>query len=234
MGKMAKRPIFAPLFAGERFVLEEYVEFTWHAGMSLKQKQRSIEELHNEATARFLFVSPLEISSKSDNPVGVALSSFNLKFTTQRYKLTLTVESAFQGSKVFERGGPFRDIFSLSPRDAKRDARLQNSGSLQSFSFFGVSWPLMPRTAFYDWLYINALLKNEDLAEQAIKYDYFTDIEFNPERSVNCQARSAALYLSLSKRGLLRELISNPSDFRSIYAKHMPAPLHQNYHQVLL
>lgn len=231
---MAKRPIFAPLYRGEQFILESYVEFSWHAGMSLKQKQRSIESLHTEASARFDLNRPLEISSKSDNPVGVALSSFNLKFVTQKYQRTLTVEAAFQGSKVFEGGGPYRDIFELSPKDAKRDARLRDSGSLKSFSFFGTVWPLNPRTAFYDWLYINALLKNEQLADEAGEYDYFTDIEFNPEKSVNCQARSAALYLSLSRRGLLRDLIEKPEDFRSIYEKHMPTPLHQNYHQVLL
>jgi hypothetical protein len=202
--------------------------------MSLKQKQRSIEALHTEASAKFDLHRPLEISSKSDNPVGVALSSFNLKFVTQRYGRTLTVEAAFQGSKVFEGGGPYRDLFDMNPKDAKRDPRLRDSGSLRSFLFYGSEWPLKPRTAFYDWLYINALLKNQELAEAASEYDYFTDIEFNPERSVNCQARSAALYLSLSRRGLLRDLIDNPDDFRLIYEEHMPEPLHQNYHEVLL
>lgn len=231
---MAKRPIFAPLYTGNLYVFESYVEFTWHAGMSLKQKQRSIEALHTEASAKFDLHRPLEISSKSDNPVGVSLSSFNLKFVTRKYCRTLTVEAAFQGSKVFENGGPYRDIFDMSPMDAKRDIRLRDSGSLKNFSFYGNDWPLKPRTAFYDWLYINALLKNSQLAREAAEYDYFTDIEFNPDRSVNCQARSAALYLSLTRRGLLKDLIEDPVAFRSIYADHMPEPLHQNYHDVLI
>ena len=146
----------------------------------------------------------------------------------------MTVEAAFQGSKAFERGGPFRDIFDLGPKEAKRDERLRSSGSLVKFSFFGTDWPLNPRTAFYDWLYINALNKNEQLAEAVSEYDYFTDIEFNPERSVNCQARSVALYLSLQWRGLLADIINSPAAFRSIYEDHVPQPLHQNYHNVLL
>lgn len=231
---MAKRPIFAPIKEGQLFILESYVEFTWHAGMSLKQKQRSIDELHNEASAKFALQRPLEVSSKSDDPLGVALSSFNLKFVTMRHKRSLTVEAAFQGSKVFDRGGPYRDIFDMSPKDAKRDARLRDSGSLTGFSFYGIDWPLVPRTAFYDWLYINALLKNESLAEAVLDYDYFTDIEFNPERSVNCQARSVALYISLNKRGILSDIIDDPENFRKIYEQHVPKPHHQNYHDVLI
>jgi len=36
-------------------------------------------------------------------------------------------------------------------------------------------------------------------------YDTFTDIEFNPKRSFNCQARSCALFVALARKGLLGE-----------------------------
>ena len=45
------------------------------------------------------------------------------------------------------------------------------------------------------------------------KYAGFTDVEFNPHRSINCQARSAALFLSLMKRGQLDEALQSPCDF---------------------
>ena len=156
------------MFEGPCVILEDYVDFTWHAGLSVKQKQRSIQQLHREASVKYGLHKPLEISSKSDNPLGIALSSFNLKFTTLVRELTLTVEAAFQGSKVFEDGGPFRDIFLMQPKEAKRDPRLKNSGSLRGFSFFGSEWPLLPRTAFYDWLYINALMKNSHLYKEIV------------------------------------------------------------------
>ena len=39
------------------------------------------------------------------------------------------------------------------------------------------------------------------------------NVEFNPHRSINCQARSAALFLSLMKRGELEHALHSPSDF---------------------
>ena len=231
---MALRPIFAPSLDGENFILEDYVDFKWHPGMSKKQKQRSIAELHNEANAKHGLSKPLEISSKSEDDLGVALSSFNLTFTTKQRNLTLTVESAFQGSKTFERGGPFRDIFFLSPKDAKRDLRLRESGALTEFNFFGSVWGLKPRTAFYDWLYINALRTHPEFEQRISNYDYFTDIEFNPDKSVNCQARSAAIYCSLAARGLLDEKLTSPAAFITIYERGIPQPRHVNYHAPLL
>src|SRR3546814_18919252 len=59
---------------------------------------------------------------------------------------------------------------------------LQDSGRLVRFDFFGDSWSLEPKTAFYDWLYINILVNNDDLIQDVSFYDAFTDIEFNPER----------------------------------------------------
>ena len=70
-------------------------------------------------------------------------------------------------------------------------------------------WPLIPRTRFYDWLYITALSQNKELSEAVINYNAFTDIEFNPRKSINCQARSAAIYVSLYRAGKLEEYLSS-------------------------
>ncbi|MGN0514461.1 MAG: DUF6977 family protein [Lachnospiraceae bacterium] len=59
------------------------------------------------------------------------------------------------------------------------------------FSFEGNEFPLEPWTAFYDYIYLNALLENEDLAQIVLQYDALTDIEFNPNKSLNCQAKAA-------------------------------------------
>ena len=74
---------------------------------------------------------------------------------------------------------------------------------LTGFYYEGRHFSPMPKTAFYDWLYIGALLENEQLASQVLVYDAFTDIEFNPDRSLNCQARSAALFVALARQGKL-------------------------------
>ncbi len=220
---MAKRPIFVPLFDGKRYVLERYVDFQWHSGFAKSQKQKSIRALHETALRDYGVSNPLEVSSKSEDPLGVALSSFNLKFTTKKGR-TLTVEAAFQGSKVFECGGPYVDLFDAGPMEAKRDERLKTSGRLSSFSFFGCEWELEPKTAFYDWLYINALLKNAQLIPLVTDRDGFTDIEFNPERSINCQARSVALFCALFHNDRLGFALESHENFISLYAGRVSDP----------
>jgi hypothetical protein len=180
------------------------VTFEWLAGLSLSQRQRSIDSLHAAGRQLAGVSRILDISSKSREKLGTALSAFNLTLRTPDHPQSLSVECAFQGSKVFEHGGPYVDIFAMSSRDAKRDERLQSSGRLTGFRFASVDWPLEPQTAFYDWLYITALMQNPALIRQLEGFSAFSDIEFNPERSVNCQAYAVALYVSLAGRGELR------------------------------
>ena len=96
---------------------------------------------------------------------------------------------------------------------AKTDDRLRNSGELIAFNLCGEEFPTEPKTSFYDWLYIKALhQKKTDLVKALEAYKGFSDIVFNPNRSINCQARAAALFLSLSKNGLIDEQILQDTD----------------------
>lgn len=212
---MAKRPIFIPGNTPTELVKEILLEFDWHPGFSITQKERSIQSLHLSAK-KSGFESVLEISTKSPLLLGKELSAFNLsnKINDQ----FMVVESAFQGSKVFEQGGPFTDIYEMPGNAAKKDERLRNSGNLIGFDLFGDKWELEPKTAFYDWLYINAIRQNPELGEQLEKFNGFSDIEFNPEKSFNCQARSAALYVSLKNQGLLKEALLNKEHYLKIIA----------------
>src|SRR5262249_26969754 len=149
-------------------------------------KKKNIAALHKAAEKKGL-APLLEISSKSEREVGRKLSAFNL--TTAINNAEVTIESAFQGSKVFELGGPFVDLYFSSSKEAKNDSRLKNSGKLVSFRFQGQDFPLSPTTAFYDWLYISALFPHREWLQRVQRCAGFTDIEFNPERSLNCQAR---------------------------------------------
>lgn len=123
------------------------------------------------------------------------------------------VEAAFQGSKVFEKGGPYRDMYELSGREIKREERLKDSGALEGFDFLGDLWNLKPRTAFYEWLYVRALSQHPELAAEATRYTAFSDIEFNPKKSINCQAKSVALFVSLLKGNLLDRALSSKDAF---------------------
>lgn len=183
------------------FVRKVPIEFAWYGGFSLAQKRRCIASLHEAYAESHPGDKVLEISSKSPDGLGVALSAFNL--TLELGGRAIPVECAFQGSKAFEGGGPYAGLLEASPRDAKRDARLRESGRLVAFELDGERYPLEPRDAFYNWLWISALRQHGDLAEAVVAYDAFTDVEFNPRRSINCQAIAAAMYVGLARSGSL-------------------------------
>ncbi|KHL24173.1 hypothetical protein PK98_15310 [Croceibacterium mercuriale] len=214
---MARRPVFVPQPDGPAPVRTEQVEFTWHPGLSLSQKRQSIAALHHASREGLGLRSVLEISSKSPDAVGVALSAFNLTFCPPGRIRPLSVECAFQGSKVFADGGPFTDLFDATSRDAKRDERLQSSGRLTGFRFMdGRDWGLEPQSAFYDWLYLNALAGRPDLAAEVLRHEAFTDIEFNPEKSINCQAYSVALFASFSRARRLQQAMRDAESFLDV------------------
>lgn len=208
---MAHRPIFIPAPQSPRLVSEKSVEFIWNPGMAPVQKKKNVAALHS--AAQILGYSPiLECSTKSEEVLGQRLSAFNLRVETDLHG-SITLECAFQGSKVFESGGPFTDLFHVDSREAKKDERLKKSGRLVSFKFEGQEFPIAPQTAFYDWLFIKSLYPHREYLKRLDRYAAFSDIEFNPEKSINCQARSAALFASLQTRGVLEECVRSPLRF---------------------
>ncbi|PHE75170.1 hypothetical protein COF47_17355 [Bacillus wiedmannii] len=212
---MASRPVFIANQDKKDFVEIKDIVFEWFPGFSIKQKQKSIESLHSNIKKYNPELKVLEISSKSDEDLGVMLSAFNLIIKTKNNK-QFSVETAFQASKVFQFGGPYLDLYEKTSKEAKKDSRIKNSGKLLHFQFFSRKWELEPKTLFYDWLYINALSLNKDLSEQLLDYDGFTDIEFNPEKSINCQAKSAALYVALYRANLLNKALSSVDNYKEI------------------
>jgi hypothetical protein len=210
---MAERPIFLPTPHADQLVREVSVTLVWHGGFAESQKKRNIQALH-EAAAHLGYGPLLEVSTKSDDKVGQHLSSFRLKLRSTLGEIPL--ECAFQGSKVFEGGGPYLDLLATDPRTAKRDPRLRNSGRLIAFEFQGTRFPLEPKTAFYDWLYLGAVFPHRDWLARLDRFVGFTDIEFNPQRSINCQARSMALFSSLKSRHLLEDAMENQQSFLQV------------------
>lgn len=196
------------------------VEFKYYTGFSLKQKQRSFMSLHESFLKKNHGKKILEISTKSDKKLGIMLSAFSLMIHTSKRKYS--VECAFQGSKVFENGGPYVDLLDKTSKEAKKDYRIRNSGRLVKFEYFGRDFALEPKDYFYNWIYINALSLNDDLKRNVLQYDSFTDIEFNPEKSINCQAKSVALFVGLTKsRNIDKALDSKESFLQIVYDNNM-------------
>ena len=80
---------------------------------------------------------------------------------------------------------------------------LYPQSQLDYFDYKGKQYPNEPKTLFYDYIYIQALREHKiDLS----KYNIFTDIEFG-KNSINCQARSCALYNYLIQNGELEHYL---------------------------
>ena len=217
---MAKRPIFIAT-GSPVFYEEKMIEFTYHNGFSVTQKAKSIQSLHAAATQRG-YKNILEVSTKSGEKIGWALSAFNLMVDFNGDE-RISVECAFQGSKVFEGNVQYPDLYRVESIHAKKDPRLKSSGGIIGFSFEGEWWDNEPKTAFYDWIYINALYRNHpDLVEELLEYDVFSDIEFNPKRSINCQARTCAILVSLVREDTIEDALESKERFIEIvYGKQL-------------
>jgi len=222
---MAERPVYEARESAPFFNCLS-ISFDWNGGFAKSQKQKNITALHEGYSHCRPGKNVLEISSKSMQEGGEALSAFFIPKFVPEIGKSVPVECVFQAGKTFANGGPYRDLLHMAPRDAKRDERLKTSGRLTCFMFEGREYPLNPTTIFYDYIYINALLENEELAKAALQYDAFTDIEFNPDKSLNCQAKACATFVSLSRLGLL-DKVKDFDSFLALYGmqrKPEPAP----------
>lgn len=208
---MAVRPVYE-ISEDPPYFRKRDVEFTFYSGFSLAQKQRCVESLHNSYNELQSNKRVLEISRASSEILGTALSAFNLTITPKNEQ-PCTVESAFQGAKVFENGGPYSDLIYKSSKEAKTDTRIRESGNIIAFRIWNMDFPSEPKTFFYNWLYITALNSHPELHKELSEYNAFTDIMFNPAKSLNCQAQAAAIFVSLFRSGKLEEAVKNKDSF---------------------
>ena len=223
---MAIRPFFIPSSNKENLVETQTVEFKWFSGFAKTQKQKSVLSFHESIFKEFKFNKILEISTKSENKLGIKLSAFNLKIKFKEKDYFL--ESLFQGSKVFSDQGPNTYLYEKEPIEAKKDEKIKRS-DLKEFCFFGEKFSL--EFDFYSWLYFIALNQNKVLTKEILEYQAFTDIEFNPQKSLNCQAYSAALYSAMIKNKLLD---SDKIYYTDELKKLIPPKITKNYQQMLI
>lgn len=195
---LARRPAWT--IRSDSVICEEF-EFEWNGGFAIVQKQKNIANLH-AAIREQTKERALEISSKGMIPLGKEIGAFSLKYHGG------SLENIFQSSKKYELGGPYKDLLTVTPKEAKQDERHRNSGKLLAFCIDEEEWPLEPKTLFYDYIYIKALVQNYGTKLELMEYDWFTDIEFNPKKSINCQARSVAIYKLLQKKSMFEVMES--------------------------
>ncbi|MDE7363704.1 MAG: hypothetical protein K2N27_02270 [Ruminococcus sp.] len=212
---MAVRPVFIPNDAVPFYSVVN-IDFAWNGGFAVSQKRKNIDAVHNGFRLKNADGKPLEISSKSAVELGVKLSAFNLLKYVPELNKSIPVENVYQAGKVFADGTNFPDLMLVTPKEAKRDERLKQNGEITGFIFDNQKFPTTPQSLFYDYIYINALLENPELAEELVKYNGFTDIEYNPNKSISTQAKSAAIFVSLYKSGLTDE-IKDAEKFKALF-----------------
>ena len=193
------------------FLIEKNITFKYIKGMSFSQKQKNVISFHNSILETFPNAKILEVSTKSLIKLGNLLSAFNLELNGKK------IECIFQSSKVFENNVQFLNLLNVSPLEAKHFIRDNANGNIVCFRYNNVVYPTNPKSLFYDYIYIKALMQHPQLAEQLGEYDIFTDIEFNEKRGLNCQARACAIFAYMLRMGCVDEYMVSMDEFAKVY-----------------
>lgn len=187
---MAVRPIFISSGNLEEPFVKEDITFTWVKGMSYAQKCKRRDSLASEIEKLHDIKKWLEISTKSDKDIGVKLSAKNLVLKTSTG--SDTVENIYQKAKYFYKG------------------------EIVGFKYNNCVFENDPTGMFYDYIYIYAILQNKELIDDLVKFNIFSDIEFNPKKSINTQARAAAIFKTLYDNHNLG-VVKDQYDFKRYY-----------------
>ena len=193
-------------------------------------------------------------TASDEYETGKALSALNLMYEDPLSGRVFSVENWFQSAKVFEKDGcefgPYNELLTvgkpmrylnayLDKKTAEQYEgdelfqRIQSDikgANLVRFELWDKAFPLVPRSCFYDYLYAHALHqdRNAELAERLCGYRVFTDIMFNPgtgkKRKFNTQARSCAIFVSLTKRGLVDDALFDIESFIELVEYDVPTP----------
>ncbi len=216
---MATKPVFMVSTENTKHFCIVNTVFEFVGFFSPSKTQQSIESLHNS----FLRLNPskkvLEVSNRSNSPLGHKLSAHKLKLSTKN-KNVFALDSIYYASKVFKNGGPYLDLLHQDINTIKKDKRLFESGDLVGFKFFHLSFDVEYSNAFFNYLYISTLHKikeNRVFADELMQYDAFTDIEYNV--GSYSEAEACAIYVALRNKGLIEKALLSKENFINIVYK---------------
>ena len=209
MTTITNRPVYMP---SQRY---PYCDI-WNAQLanfktvtSAERAQSNIKDVFRVFEKRFPDKRILEVSLYSpQEPLGRELCPQYLKKFVPSLNGAVPMESLFHASKVFQSGGPYTDLYMGDPFNMKNDPRLKSSGILTGYRFENEDYPNHPRTAFFDFMYMLALVEpqNYELTKQLLQYDAFCDITYAETRDFVCPARSITIFVSLMRMGLLQKV----------------------------
>lgn len=191
---MAIRPIYISTNDINKPFIKKDITFDWVKGMSYSQKCKRRDSLHKAISNLEIYDinKVLEISTKSDKEIGVNLSALNLNIDLKNGKRK-TVEDIYQASKV-----------------------LDENKKIIEFKFGSTIFEKDPYSMYYDYLYMVGIYCNQNYWKELNNYNIFTDIEFNPNKQRNTQARAAAIWNTLYRNNMA-EIVKNREEFKKYY-----------------
>ncbi len=195
-----KKAIFAPSAIRPYYTVIE-VDITSAFHPEYTGRRAEINAVHKEFKKMYPDLpKPLEVSTATyQKPQGLWLSASHLKKNVDGKSYPF--ESVIEGCKKFEHGGPYKQLYKLPPSKAKRDPRVKFRG-MQLWYIFATEHEeivMLPELSeiFYNYMYIKAILENGPSNIEALGYETFTDIFYDPEKGGDTPARAAAQLIGL-------------------------------------
>lgn len=192
---MANRPIYISTGDINNPFTEDSISFEWKAGYSYVNKCKRRDNLKKEIAKKYDIDKWLEVSSISDKDIGRRLSALNLMLTLTNGN-KYSVESIYQSSKVYK------------------------DNHIIGFKFNNTVFENNPYGMYYDYIYMVALYQNKDYHEIIKDYYLFTDLFFNPNKSLNTQARAIAIFKTLHDNNCLK-LLESVKGFKEYYKENV-------------
>ena len=196
-------------------VPQEYAELDDEGQPDSKEVVNAVKRVHQRVANQLGIAlnQVLEVSTAGMDELGQKLSAFNLKMNIGGKDYS--VESLYQGSKVFDDGKAMHDLYEAEPGKAKGDPRVKGKRA-KSFDFFGQKFEADDQHSFYNWLYTNALTQQHpDAGKDLTKYKAFTDLYSGKGGAM--QSEAVAMASTLAKQGRLTpEFVARPENLGAV------------------
>ena len=175
--------------------------YDWFSGgnTETEQMQARVKSLHERFNLYLPGFNILEISSISEEPLGVEVSG--LKLRDSRGNL---IEGVYRGSRVYE-GGQLKDLYHVDTASQAIHDKLGNDlGMFSEYDWYGQRVPTEPVTLMKHWIWCEAVYNQKDLREGILKYDAFTNYFSNTARDYfGCYPHAASILVALNQSNVL-------------------------------
>lgn len=163
---------------------------------------------------------PLDVSHRTDYDQGRVLNENNLKLTIG--KRSVSVRNMIKNCTIYQGNKHYDDFVETVEVDGVKKKRRTKLTRPIRYEYQDVIFALDQEQALVDALVFDALKSHPDLVKmlKEVGYNVFSDRQYSPERSSFCVADSLALYVALSKEGVLDDYYQNSELYKTARSYH--------------